>query len=217
MIAALLKGFAMGLLLSLSMGPVIFSIIRQSLTNGHKGGFLFVAGVSASDITLVLICNLFSALFQSALTHEVIIGTAGSIFLIIMGMYNIFLKKAAAGIDGNQAVKTFRKRDMLAIFLSGFFMNLLNPGVFIFWIAASASIVADAEQQPHPSEYRIIVFVTCLLFVLLSDCLKVMLAGKIRERLNPHNVHIINIISGIIFIGFGVALIWGLVTHKLPK
>ncbi|HRH60114.1 MAG TPA: LysE family transporter, partial [Chitinophagaceae bacterium] len=130
---------------------------------------------------------------------------------------NIFLKKAAAGIDGNQAVKIFRKRDMLAIFLSGFFMNLLNPGVFIFWIAASASIVADAEQQPHPSEYRIIVFVTCLLFVLLSDCLKVMLAGKIRERLNPHNVHIINIISGIIFIGFGVALIWGLVTHKLPK
>ena len=102
MIAALLKGLAMGLLLSLSMGPVIFSIIRQSLTNGHKGGFLFVAGVSVSDITLVLICNLFSALFQSALTHEVIIGTAGSIFLIIMGGYNIFFKKAAAGIDGNR-------------------------------------------------------------------------------------------------------------------
>jgi len=215
MIAALAKGFALGLLLSISVGPVIFSVIKHSLNNGHKGGFAFIAGVSASDITFVLICNLFTAFFESALTHEVIIGTAGSIFLIIMGIYTIFFKKVSVSTDGSIQLKVMSKRDIIALFLSGYFMNLLNPGVLIFWIAASATILADAQQQDHPVEYRIIVFTICLIIVLLADSLKVMLAGKIREKLNPHNIHIINRISGIIYIVFGVAIIYGLATHTI--
>jgi len=217
MIAALAKGFALGLLLSISVGPVIFSVIKQSLNNGHRGGFAFIAGVSASDITFVLICNSFSALFESALTHEVIIGTAGSIFLICMGVYNIFFRKVHVTDEGKIQKKIMRKRDMIGIFLSGYFMNLLNPGVLLFWIAASATILADSQQQNHPVQYRIIVFAVCLLIVLAGDFAKVMLAGNIREKLNPHNIHIINRISGIILIIFGVALIWGIVTHKLPN
>lgn len=217
MIAALAKGFALGLLLSISVGPVIFSVIKQSLNNGHKGGFVFIAGVSASDITFVLICNLFSAIFESALTHEVIIGTAGSIFLICMGIYNIFFRKVHVTDEGKIQKKIMRKRDMIGIFLSGYFMNLLNPGVLLFWIAASATILADSQQQNHPVQYRIIVFAVCLLIVFIGDSAKVMLAGNIREKLNPHNIHIINRISGIILIIFGVALIWGIVTHKLPS
>jgi threonine/homoserine/homoserine lactone efflux protein len=217
MIAAFAKGFALGLLLSISVGPVIFSVIKQSLNNGHKGGFAFIAGVSASDITFVLLCNLFTALFESALTHEVIIGTAGSAFLIILGIYNIFFRKVAVTEEGAIELKTIRKRELLGIFLSGYFMNLLNPGVLLFWIAASATILADAQQQNHPIQYRIIVFTVCLLIVLIGDTLKVMLAGNIREKLNPHNIHIINRISGLILIIFGIALIWGIVTHKLPQ
>jgi threonine/homoserine/homoserine lactone efflux protein len=215
MIAALAKGFALGLLLSISVGPVIFSVIKHSLNNGHKGGFAFIAGVSASDITFVLICNLFTAFFESALTHEVIIGTAGSIFLIIMGIYTIFFKKVSVSTDGSIKLKVMSKKDIIALFLSGYFMNLLNPGVLIFWLAASATILADAQQQDHPVEYRIIVFTVCLIIVLLADSLKVMLAGKIREKLNPHNIHIINRIAGIIYIIFGVAIIYGLATHTI--
>jgi threonine/homoserine/homoserine lactone efflux protein len=217
MIAAFAKGFALGLLLSISVGPVVFSVIKQSLNNGHKGGFAFIAGVSASDITFVLVCNLFTALFESALTHEVIIGTAGSIFLVILGIYNIFFRKVAVTEKGTIELKSIRKRELLGIFLSGYFMNLLNPGVLLFWIAASATILADAQQQNHPIQYRIIVFTVCLLIVLIGDIVKVMLAGNIREKLNPHNIHIINIISGIILIIFGVALFWGIFTHKLSQ
>ena len=54
---AFLKGITLGFLLSIAVGPVIFSIIKQSLNNGHRGGMAFVAGVSASDIALVLISN----------------------------------------------------------------------------------------------------------------------------------------------------------------
>ena len=210
MIAPLLKGLALGLLLSISVGPVIFAILKQSINNGYKGGFAFVAGVSASDISLVLICNLFTQLFNSAMNHEKVIGVAGSAFLIIMGIYNIFFKKIAKVTEGGILEKKFSKRHMLATFFSGYFMNMLNPGVFLFWFAASATILEDSQTVHYPFEYRFIVFITCLLFVLTGDIAKVLLAGKIRSRLTPHNIHIIDLISGVILVGFGLALIWGI-------
>ena len=207
-IAAFIKGMALGLLLCISVGPVIFSIIKQSINNGHKGGFFFIAGVSASDVTIVLICNLFSALFQSAMNHERLIGIAGSIFLVCLGTYNCFFKKSEVAATADVTTKVFRKRDLAGIFFSGYLMNTLNPGVFIFWFAAAASIIADAKLEVHPIQYRIIVFSTCLLLVLFSDVLKVFGANKIRSKLTPHNIHIINRISGLIMIGFGVVLAW---------
>jgi len=65
MVEAFLKGITLGLLLSISVGPVLFSVIKQSLNNGHKGGMAFILGVSASDIALVLISNVFTQLFSS--------------------------------------------------------------------------------------------------------------------------------------------------------
>ncbi|MBN9296594.1 MAG: LysE family transporter [Filimonas sp.] len=211
--AAIIKGLALGVMLSISVGPVIFSIIKQSINNGHKGGYVFIAGVSASDIALVLVCNIFSQLFQSVLQHERIIGIAGSVFLVCLGIYTFFFKKITLAEDSKVQQKVFRKRDMIAIFFSGFFMNTLNPGAFLFWFAASATILADSKTEAHPAQYRFLVFGTCLAFILLSDILKVLLAGRIRSKLNAKNIHIINRISGLILIGFGIALVWGILFH----
>ena len=87
MIEALLKGLTLGLLLSISVGPVIFSIIKQSLNNGHRGGLAFIIGVSISDIALVLVSNVFTELFTSINEHRQIIGIVGSLFLIGVGVY----------------------------------------------------------------------------------------------------------------------------------
>lgn len=212
MIAPLLKGILLGLILSISVGPVIFAIIKQSINNGHKAGYLFVAGVSASDVSLVLVCNFFTSLFNTALSHKTTIAIAGSIFLIAVGIYTLFFKKVHTDEENNIADKKFRKRDYAAIFLSGYFMNTLNPGVFLFWFAWTAAILADAQTAEHPNEYRLIVFGTCLVFVLLSDILKVVLAGKLRSRLTPKNLHYINKLSGLILIGFGVALCLGAIS-----
>lgn len=209
MIAPLIKGLILGVILSISVGPVIFAIIKQSINNGHKAGYLFVAGVSASDITLVLVCNFFTGLFNTALSYKTPIAVAGSIFLIAVGIYTFFFKKVHVDEDNKLINKNFRKRDYAAIFLAGYFMNMLNPGVFLFWFAWTTLIMADSQTAAHPGEYRFIVFTTCLVFVLLADILKVVLAGKLRSRLNARNLHLINKFSGLILIGFGVALCWG--------
>ncbi|MCE3283325.1 MAG: LysE family translocator, partial [Chitinophagaceae bacterium] len=105
MTAALLKGLALGFMLSISVGPVIFTIIKQSINNGQKGGFAFVAGVSASDITLVLISQIFTELFHSLLDFKTQIGVGGSILLIILGIYVFFFKKVVVNEEGSHVIK----------------------------------------------------------------------------------------------------------------
>ena len=206
MLESLLKGLTLGFLLSISVGPVLFSVIKQSLNNGHKGGLAFVFGVSASDISLVLVSNIFTRLFESLKTYKTEVGIAGCIFLVTVGIYFLFFKKVKVNEEGKQVFK-FRKRDYAKIFISGYFMNTLNPAVFIFWITTSTALIN------HSIEQRIIIFITCLAWLLTADILKVMLAGKIRNRLTPHNIHIINRINGIMLIAFGIALIWGLIIY----
>jgi threonine/homoserine/homoserine lactone efflux protein len=206
MIEAFLKGLTFGLALSISVGPVLFTIIKQSLNNGHKGGMAFVFGVSASDITLVLISNIFTQLFTSLSSYMTEIGIAGCVFLLSMGVYFLFFKKIKVNEAGKQ-ILMFSKKDYAKMFFSGYLMNTLNPAVFIFWIATSTTVIDHTTQQ------RIVVFVTCLSVVLAADFAKVMLAGKIRNRLTPHNIHIINRINGAILIVLGVAMIWGLLIY----
>lgn len=203
---AILKGLTFGLLLSIAVGPVLFSIIKQSINNGHKGGLAFVLGVSASDITWVLISNVFTELFNSLQLHKKEVGLIGSVFLVLMGVYFIFFKKVKVNEEGQQVFK-FRKRDYAKIFLAGYFMNVLNPGVILFWVTTSTTVAF------HTVNNRIIIFVTCLAFVLAVDILKVMLAGKIRKRLTPHNIHILNRTSGIVLIIFGIVIAWGLLFY----
>lgn len=206
MLEVMLKGLTFGLLLSLSVGPVLFSIIKQSLNNGHRGGLAFVFGVSASDISLVLVSNIFTELFNSLKEYKTEVGVAGCVFLVSMGIYFLFFKKVKVNEEGKQ-VFAFRKRDYAKIFLSGYFMNTLNPAVFIFWITTSTATINHSVRD------RIIMYSTCLAWMLGTDVLKVMLAGKIRNRLTPHNIHNINRLNGIILIIFGIALIWGLIIY----
>ncbi len=206
MLEALLKGLTFGLLLSISVGPVLFTIIKQSLNNGHKGGLAFIFGVSASDITLVLISNVFTGLFDNIKRYKTEVGVAGCIFLVTLGVYFLFFKKVKVDEAGKQVFLS-RKRDYAKIFMSGYLMNTLNPAVLIFWITTSTAVIMHTIQD------RIIIFVTCLTWMLSTDVVKVFLAGRIRNRLTPHNIHIINRINGIILIVFGFALIWGLIIY----
>lgn len=207
MFESVLKGLILGLLLGISVGPVIFSILKQSLNNGHRGGYAFVAGVFISDFLIVFICNIFTHIFTALMEHELIIGIAGSGLLIALGVYNFFFRKVQTADNGMVIIANLRKRDIAGIFFSGFFMNTLNPGTMLFWFAATATITADSKSMNHPEQYRLVVFLTALIFNLSADFVKVLLANRIRNKLTPHNIHIINRISGAVLIIFGIAIV----------
>src|SRR5580658_10965364 len=108
MIEAILKGLALGFILALSVGPIIFTIIKQSLNSGHRGGFSFVAGVWMSDIFLVVLSNVFTELVATLLEYKRGIGYAGSIFLVAMGVYFVFFKKVHLSTDAEGNLTRFR-------------------------------------------------------------------------------------------------------------
>ena|ERR1700733_3332435 len=211
MTAAVLKGLALGFILALSVGPIIFTIIKQSLNNGPKGGFSFVAGVWVSDILLVTLSNAFTALVATLLEHANTIAYCGSSFLIVLGIYFVFFKKVHLATDSEGNTPRFRKRDMARVFASGFFINTLNPGVILFWLGNATVLAIN-----HSLQERIIIFSVCLLINMAADSGKVLMAGKLRNRLNLRTLTIINRISGTILIGFGIVLLWGVlfISHR---
>jgi threonine/homoserine/homoserine lactone efflux protein len=205
----ILKGLLLGFILSISIGPVIFAIIKQSLTNGKRSGYAFVAGVSSSDFVLLFICNFFTSLFNLVLNHKSSIALAGAGFLLLMGLYTLFLKKLKLENMGTDGVnKKVSIKDLVSSYFSGFLMNTLNPSVFLFWFAWTAAINTTADDTPNPIQYKLIVFGTCLGFVLLSDLIKVFLAGKLRPRLTEKSLLWINRVSGMIILIFSAALLY---------
>ena len=206
MLEAIWKGITLGLLLSIAVGPVIFSIIKQSINNGVKGGLAFIVGVSLSDITLAVVSNFFTELFAEFIERKTEIGIVGSTFLISVGIYFLFFKKIKVNEEGKQIIKT-RKRDYLKLAVAGYFMNILNPAIIIFWLTTSTAFIS------HTLNERIIIFGIALCLVFAGDIAKVVLAGKLRRRLTLKNIQLINRVNGIILIGFGIALIMGLLFY----
>lgn len=202
-IQAIIKGVLMGLLLVISVGPVIFTIIKQSINNGKEGGFSFVAGVWISDLVWVLLSNVFSEFVTALLDFKKPIGIAGSMFLISMGVFYLFFKKVHVHPQ-DISLPPLQGSDHAKLALQGFLVNTLNPGVMVFWLTSVTAIAIT-----HTIRERITIFSTCLAINMAADVGKVILAGKLRSKLTIHNIKVINRISGFILLCFGTALFIG--------
>ena len=200
---AILKGLAMGLLLVISVGPVIFTIIKQSVNNGKEGGFSFVFGVWISDFLLIILSNVFSEIVTRLLDFKKPIGIAGSLFLIAMGIYYMFFKKVHLHPE-DISLPPLKASDHAKIALQGFFLNTLNPAVMAFWLTAATAI-----NVTHTVKERIIIFATAFLMNVSADIAKVTLAGKLRKKLTVKNIRVINKLSGLILLTFGTVLLVG--------
>lgn len=202
-IESIMKGLAMGILLALSVGPVIFTIIKHSINNGREGGFSFVIGVWISDFLLIVLSNAFSELVTRLLDFKMQIGIIGSVFLAGLGIYYLLFKKVHIHPE-DVAMPGLKNSDHLRIATQGFLINSLNPAVMVFWLTAATAIAVT-----HTIRDRIIIFGTALLFNMAMDAVKVTLAGKLRKKLTLKNIRVINKISGIILLIFGTVLLVG--------
>jgi threonine/homoserine/homoserine lactone efflux protein len=206
MLDAVIKGFTLGLLLAISVGPIVFTVIKQSLNNGLKGGLAFIGGIFISDLFLVICCNFFTQFFKALSNYDTQLGIAGSILLMVVGVYFLLFKKVKVSDSGEQMM-LFNTGDYAKLFFTGAVMNLLNPGIIVFWFVWATAYISHTMNQ------RLIIFGLALLIALGADIAKVVLADKIRRKLTPKNIHRINKLNGIILLGFGIALLWGLLMY----
>jgi threonine/homoserine/homoserine lactone efflux protein len=207
MTEAIISGFLLGLALIFSVGPVIFTIFKLRINYSIKSALFFVAGVWISDLIWILLANFFSNLLKEISSYEKTIALCGGIFLIGIGVYNLFFKKSHYKNETDNGLKISGYTNF-GVLITGFLINTLNPAVIGLWLAAATKAISNSLNE------KFVLFSVCLLLNMSADVLKINLAGKLKEKLTDKNIAIINKISGLIFIGFGAALIIGIFYNK---
>ncbi len=209
MLKALITGITMGLYLAISVGPILFTVIKHRLDNGIRGGFSFVAGIWLSDILFVLASNVFTV-FTTQFAYAYIrqIGYGGGLLLLVLGMYYLFFKKGTITTSGTGIAQTITPGTMAKIFASGFLINTLNPILFFEWLSA-ATIFATTYSINN----RIIIFTSCLAVNIFADVLKITLAGKIKEKLQLQHINVINRGTGVVLAFCGCFLLYQTFFH----
>ncbi|MEJ7626661.1 MAG: LysE family transporter [Ferruginibacter sp.] len=201
---AILSGLILGIALIFSVGPVVFTIIKLRINYGLSSAFYFISGVWLSDFLWVLTANLFGELLGQLIEYKTIIGITGASLLLGMGIYYLFFKKYHSQEELAKGVK-IGNATHFRLFITGFLINTLNPGVIALWFAAATKTLSNTVNE------KIVIFSICLLLNMGADIFKINLAGKLRKKLTERNIKIINKISGLLFLAFGVALLVGVI------
>jgi threonine/homoserine/homoserine lactone efflux protein len=204
---AIISGFLLGMALVFSVGPVVFTIIKLRINYGISSAFYFISGVWLSDIIWVITANIFGGFLGEMIVYKKQIGVCGGIFLMGLGLFYLFFKKYHTKEEMDNGVK-IAGTTHAKLFVTGFLINTLNPAVIALWIAASTKAISNSFDE------RIVIFAICLAVNMGADIAKINLAGKLRNKLTNKNIGIINKISGLLFIAFGLALLLGAVYHS---
>ncbi len=197
---AIIKGGLIGLFMAISVGPTLFAVIKYSLNHSYKAGMAFVLGVSISDIMYVTIANVAATWLAVLDSFRVYMAYGGATILIVVGLFGL-LHKSKQKTTTDKEIVTITGGHYFRIWLSGFLINTINPGVIISWMTA---VTATANSA---GTYRFILFGTCLGFILSIDLLKVFLADKIRTKLTEKRISLLHNISSIILLVLGVLLL----------
>lgn len=141
----LVKGFLIGLMASIPLGPIGVMCIQRTLSKSHRSGFVSGLGAATAD-TLFATLGLFSVTLVLAFIENNInlIKVLGGISVIIVGM-NILLKNPVVQIRKNRA----RKESLWGDYISLFFITLANPAFSLIFIALFAAWGISSHNIPE--------------------------------------------------------------------
>jgi len=185
--------------MAISVGPTLFAILKYSLKHNYKAGIAFVLGVSASDIMYVVIANAAASWLQTISGYNRYIAYAGGTLLVIFGLAGLFKKHKTE--DPNVEKLEISGGHYVKIWMGGFLINTINPGVILTWLSAVGA-TANATIS-----YRVLLFGSCLGLILSIDFLKVFLAESIRRKLTAKSINFMHRLSAVILLVIGLFLI----------
>ena len=195
----ILEGFATGLLLSFFVGATFFMLIETSMTRGFKAALWFDLGVLTCDTMLISIVYFFTAAINRLLVDNIYFNIAGGLSFIGFGISSIISRRKEEHHLNAKNARVFK------LFLNGFFINLLNPAVIIFWLGSVAVVLTHFKLTGKQS---FVYFATTLTVVAVLDVAKAYFAYRLSSILNPRVLRSIYVMSGIIMIGFGIFILF---------
>ncbi len=183
----ILSALPWGFLLAFSIGPGFFILLETSITKGFRAAMIFDLGIVFSDIIWILIAyfatNQILAQFKDNPNLYIIGGLIMSIYGIVS---NTSLKKKFNEQEDKDEDDDIKKNNYLGLFFKGFFLNIINIGILAFWMMVIITQAPQLEMKP----LRIFIFFTSILiFYLIIDVFKILLAKQLKHKLTPTNIY----------------------------
>jgi|SRR3970040_741228 threonine/homoserine/homoserine lactone efflux protein len=204
MINDILSGIPWGIFLSFMIGPVFFILLETSIIKGFRAAFVFDLGVILGDIVFIGIAYLGSYRLIQSLKDKPALFIFGGILMLVYGIISFLQLKKEEKVNTDIIDREIIKKNYGSLFVKGFFLNIINIGVLGFWLAIIISVGPKLEMQ---TSRMITFFTTVILSYLVIDCIKILLAKQLKNKLTPNNILKIKKGISIVLMIFGVVLI----------
>jgi threonine/homoserine/homoserine lactone efflux protein len=204
MINDILSGIPWGIFLSFMIGPVFFILLETSIIKGFRAALVFDLGVILGDIVFIGIAYLGSYRLIQSLKDKPALFIFGGILMLVYGIISFLQLKKEEKVNTDIIDKEIIKKNYASLFVKGFFLNIINIGVLGFWLAIIISVGPKLEMQ---TSRMITFFATVILSYLFIDCIKILLAKQLKNKLTPNNILKIKKGISIVLMIFGVVLI----------
>ena len=203
MINDILAGIPWGIFLSFMIGPVFFILLETSIIKGFRAALVFDLGVILGDIIFIGIAYLGSFRLIQSLKDKPALFIFGGLLMFVYGIISFIKLKKEEKVNTDIIDKEIIKKDYGSLFVKGFFLNIINIGVLGFWLAVIISVGPKLEMQ---TSRMITFFTTVILSYLIVDCIKILLAKQLKNKLTPVNILKIKKGISIVLIIFGTVL-----------
>jgi RhtB (resistance to homoserine/threonine) family protein len=199
-------------LLNVTPGPDTAYIVGRSVAQGRSAGLVSALGISAGCCVHALACAFgLTALLAASATAFTVVKFVGAIYLVYLGTRLIFSKAEAAEKVPEAApeaapMRAAAPRPLRQLFLQGFWTNVLNPKVVLFFVSFFPQFVS-AE-----SAHKAVAFLALgVVFVLMStvwNSFVAWIAGSVTRRFSgkPGVKKWLDRTVGTAFVGLGVKL-----------
>lgn len=197
MLEAISLGFFTGVVLSFGFGSVFFALVQNSIENGYQAGIKISLGVIFGDVLMVGFAFLGTSFLPNIPNFSFYSRILGSILLIGLGIFQFRKSKPTKNKD-------FKLARFFYFFGKGFLLNVINPVNFLSWMVISASL----KSYKYDIYDEIAFFSTCLVMIFVMESAFAIFAYKIKDKMSDKTIQSIKYISGLVFIGVGLKLIY---------
>ena len=191
--ALFLKGLAFGFVLAATVGPMWILCFRRTIAFGALAGFVSGMGIAVADGLYGAIAAFgLTAISGLLLSYSFWVGLVGAAFLVYLGIKALIGAPPAASPEE-------KTTGLVKAFLSTLGLTLTNPPTILAFVAIFAGLgLASSADYGAASLIVLGVFLgSAAWWIVLSSA-----AARLRERIGPRLARAINIVSGVIILGF---------------
>lgn len=197
---AFLESILIGVSIAAIPGPVIFEIIRRTLTKGFWAGAFISLGAFAGYVIVLSLIFFGVSSFLTTLISKAILYFLSAAIMFWLGFSTLKLKKS--DIENKQKTKSASSNSIIA----GFSIAAASPIVIAFWISLSGSYLAE-----FPNKYLAFANILSIAigFMLFHFPLAA-IVNQTKQKIPAKYILPLSKLFGAILIAFGVSFLYRL-------